>query len=290
MACGGNYTFCYLPEKNEWKRLPDTSSKKLNQKSEMIKFRDQLYIFPGTPELPERYDPVFNSWGTLRGIRLSQTKRVVVVGGQIYGININRRNGKSTIERYDVGLWSWQSILSSPEGCRQDACVVAAGNFLYVLGGTPLRDYGYVKKGERFDTVHNKWEEIADMQQERGPAFGVATQGKIFVAGGQKRTYNSSETCEVYDISTNEWQFIGNLNVSRFWGSMVCVNGTLYVLGGSRDRYEETFEYTVESFDPTMKKWIQRASIPVDQIPEEKKPSFKGSALKLPKGMLAKLN
>ena len=190
-----------------------------------------------------------------------------------------------------MGLWSWQSILSSPESCRQDACVVAAGNFLYVFGGTPLRDHGYVKKGERFDTVHNKWEEIADMQQERSCAFGVATQGKIFVAGGQGNGFlDSLETCEVYNISTNEWQLFGNLNVPRLWGSMVCVNGTLYVLGGSRNEYRQPSEYTVESYDPTMKKWTQRAAIPVDQIPEDKKPSFKGCALKLPKGMLAKLN
>ena len=98
VACGGNYTFCYLPEKNQWKGLSDTFSKNLNQKSEMIKFRDQLYIFPGTHELAERYDPVFNSWGTLRGINFSQTKRVAVVRGQIYAIDIDRPYGKSTIK------------------------------------------------------------------------------------------------------------------------------------------------------------------------------------------------
>ena len=255
----------------------------------MIKFRDQLYTFPGSKEA-ERYDPVFNSWGSLRDMHLSQTKRIAVVRGQIYGIDIDRRNGKSAIERYDVELCSWQSILSSPEGCREDACVVAAGNFLYVLGGTPFRNFWYVNKGERFDTVHNKWEQIADMQQERGRAFGVATQGKIFVAGGQRRSYDSPQTCEVYNISTNEWQLIGDLNVPRLWGSMVCVNGTLYVLGGSRFDYAEGFEYTVESYYATMEKWTQRASIPVDKIPEDEKPTFKGCALKIPKGMLAKLN
>ena len=290
VACGGKYAFCYLPEKNEWKRLSDTFAKNMNHKSEMIKFRDQLYIFPGSHEEAERYDPVFNSWGSLQDIRISQTKRVAVVRGQIYGIDIDRRNGKSTIERYDVELWSWQSIFSSTEGCREDACVIAAGNFLYVLGGRPLNGPGYAKKGERFDTVHNKWEEIADMQQGRSCAFGVATQGKIFVAGGLQRTYDHSATCEMYNISTNEWQLFGNLNVPRLWGSMVCVNGTLYVLGGSQNEYRQEFLYTVESYDPTMKKWTQRASIPVDQIPEDKKPSFKGCALKLPKGMLAKLN
>ena len=285
---GGEYTFCYLPEKDKWKSLPGGLSKNPNYKSEVIKFRDQLYIFPRTSyERAERYDPVFNSWVSLRDMHLSQTKRVAVVRGQIYGIDIDRRDGKSTIQRYDVELWSWQSILSSPErGCREDACVVAAGNFLYVLGGTPFRDHGYVKKGERFDTVHNKWEEIADMQQERGSAFGVATQGKIFVTGGWRKP----QTCEVYNISTNEWQFIGSLNVPPLWGSMVCVNGTLYVLGGSRTDYHEVFEYTVERYDATMEKWTCITSIPVDKIPEDKKPTFRGCALKIPKGMLAKLN
>ena len=124
------------------------------------------------------------------------------------------------------------------------------------------------------------------MRQERGCAFGVATQGKIFVAGGEGREKKQSNSCEVYTISTNEWQFIGSLYVPLLWGSMVCVNGTLFVLGGFQ-HYQ--YEYTIESYDPTVKKWIQRASIPVDKIPGDNKPSFKGCALKIPKVALDKL-
>ena len=32
--------------------------------------------------------------------------------------------------------------------------------------------------------MEKKWEEITDMQKARGGAFGVASQEKIFVAGG----------------------------------------------------------------------------------------------------------
>lgn len=67
----------------------------------------------------------------------------------------------------------------------------------------------HVSKAERCDTVKNKWEEIADMQQERGQFFGVAVQEKIFVAGGKDR--QNMKTCEVYNTSTNEWHFIGSL-------------------------------------------------------------------------------
>jgi len=74
--------------------------------------------------------------------------------------------------------------LSSHEGCRLWLCLVAAGNHLYVCGGRVEDDFAS-KTVERFDTVENKWEEIASMQQARGCAFGVgrvATEGKIFVA------------------------------------------------------------------------------------------------------------
>ena len=36
-----------------------------------------------------------------------------------------------------------------------------------------------VAKAERFDTVGNKWEVIANMQQKRGFAFGVSSEGKF---------------------------------------------------------------------------------------------------------------
>ena len=67
-------------------------------------------------------------------------------------------------------------------------------------------------------------------------AFGVATEGKIFVAGGMKNAGDFGkwlETCEMFNISTNEWQLIGSLKVPRVDGSMVCLEGTLYVLGGT---------------------------------------------------------
>ena len=289
VVCGGKYTFCYFPKKNKWKRLADGLSGNRDQCTQMIKFHDQLYTFTGDSNA-ERYDPVFDSWASLKSLTLSNTKLAAVVRGQIYAINVDIRAKKTTIERFDVGLRSWETVLLSDEGCRGNSCVVAAGNCLYVLGGQHPQEYGQdVATSERFETVQNKWEEITDMQQERECAFGVATQGKIFVAGGRGRWGEGLKTCEVYNISTNEWQFIGSLNVPRSWGSMVCVNGTLYVLGGSQGSFWD-FEYTVESYDPTVNEWTQKTAIPEDEIPEEEKPSWTGCALKLSKAVLDKLN
>ena len=300
VACGGEHNLCYLPEMDEWKFLANGSFRNTNHHTQMVVFRDQLFTFNGSYNT-HRYDPAFDAWSSFQRLNLSsESKRVAVIRGQIYAIDIEGEQRESTIERYNMGSTSWESVFTSLKGCRKDSCVVVAGDCLYFLGGKSeferrdgrrgfSRIVEFVTKAERFDTVHNKWEEIADMQQERSCAFGVATQGKIFVAGGQGTGNEQLNSCEVYTISTNRWQFIASLNVPRLWGSMVCVNGTLYVLGGSRNRYEGTFEYTVENYDPKVKKWTQRASIPVDKIPRDNRPSFKGCALKIPKVALAKL-
>ncbi|XP_078353480.1 kelch-like protein 24 [Oculina patagonica] len=285
VACGGKYTFCYLPEKDEWKRLPDGLSEK-NQKTQTMKFRDQLYTFPQYGKA-ERYDPVFNGWATLD--LSTNSAMVAVVRGEIYAIEVEIEDDTSTIKRYSVELCSWQTVLSSHEGCREEACVVAAGNCFYVLGGKPSQESKYVTKAERFDTVENKWEEIADMQQERGEAFGVATQGKIFVAGGRHSVGLWAmwlTTCEMYNVSTNEWQFIGSLNGGRLYGSMVCLNKKLYVLGGTRDSQSGL---SVECYDHTEDKWIDVTTIPVKVISNQSEDTFTCCVLKLSKGVLDKL-
>ena len=272
VACGGKYTFCYFPEKDEWKRLADGLSENRDYRTNMINYRDQLYTFHCGKA--ERYDPVLDGWSSFNSMPRSYGI-VTVVRGEIYAIKVDTYTKKSTIARYDVERCSWQTVLSSHEGCREDSCVVAAGNHLYVLGGK------YVEKAERFDVVENKWEEIADMQEKRVGAFGVASQVKIFVAGG-----GLSITCEMYNISTNEWQFIGSLNVNRSGGSMVCVKGTLYVLGGTKDYWRN--DLSVECYDPTEDKWIKKTTIPVRAISEENEDTFTGCALKLSKGVLDK--
>ena len=287
VACGGKYVYCYLPEKNEWKFMTyGACENQTDCSTQMIVFRDQLFTFEaGLSRRAERYDPVFDSWSTMQRFQLfSRSARVAVVRGQIYAIAVDRSTNKSTIERYSVGSCSWEKIFTCHEGCRDYSCVVAAGDCMYVLGGESSQRGGgdYIAKAERFDTVHNKWEEIADMQQERGYAFGVATQGKIFVAGRKGKGGKQLNSCEVYNISTNEWQFIRSLKIPRSWGSIMCVNGTLYVLGGLQS-------YTVESYDPRMNEWIQKTSIPEDKFYDDRKPSFKGCALKLSKGVLNKL-
>ena len=99
VACGGKYTLCYLPEKDEWKRLADGLTER-NHGTKMISYREQLYVFPSFSKA-ERYDPSFNGWSSL-DLSTAWSAKVAVVRGEIYAIEANTLSKKSTIERYDV--------------------------------------------------------------------------------------------------------------------------------------------------------------------------------------------
>ena len=283
LARGGKFTFCYLPEKNQWKRLPDGSTDR-NQKTQMLTFRDQLFTFDEFSKA-EKYDPVFNCWSMSDLIDvLAYSAIVTVVKGDMYSIEVNKPVGKSTIKRYNVELCTWQTVVESPQGCRNSSCAIASGSYLYLLGGFVPGNASYVSKAERFNIVETHWEEIADMQQGRGGAFGVASEEKIFVAGGLSEKRKVSKKCEMYNVSTNEWHFIGSLNTWRMYGSMVCLSGTLYVLGGTKNNRDRLL--SVECYDSTEDKWIEKTSIPVEGYAPGSKSTFTGCVMKLCKGVL----
>ena len=151
VARGGKYTFCYIPEKDTWKRLADGLSER-SPSTQMINYRDRLFAFSSAVKA-ERYDPVFDCWSTLDHLELptENPAKVTVIRGEIYSVEINTTSKKSTIKRFNVERCSWQTVLSSHEACRLGSCVVAAGNHLYVCGG--VLGGVFLAKAERFDTV-----------------------------------------------------------------------------------------------------------------------------------------
>ena len=294
VACEGEYAFCYLPQKDKWKRLP-TCNRSTKERwidfpsTHMIRFRDQLFMFRSIDQT-ERYDPVFNGWSSFPfGIYKDE---VTVIGEELFSIyepfsfGLESTTKTVSIEKFQVETCSWKELHSSSQCYRKDSCVIVSDNFLYLLGGTFPHTFQHVAKADRFDITEKKWEKITDMQQARGGAFGVASQEKIFIAGGTDEESTVSKTCEVYNVSTNEWQLIADLNVYRTHGSMVCLGGTLYVLGGF-DQTKKNPEHSVECYDK-QGKWIVKTTIPVKEDWKNKK-AFKGCVLKFSKGVLNKL-
>ena len=290
-------TYCYFPEKDEWKRLADGLSEDRDHTTQIIKLRDQLYSFPRRRYADtERYDPAFNSWTTLRLPLPNDTFSLAVVNGQIHamyrrlrqevdpgplGHYFDRRSrivAELVIKRYNVELCTWETLSSSQDSHYQnDSCIVSFGNCLYILGG------GCSNKASRFDTAESKWEEIASMPISESSPCGVATQEKIFVTSAR------GQRCEVYQVSTNEWHTIPSLNFTRVSSrSLVCLNETVYVLGVAEKNSSQPAEIVVNSYDPKLNKWIQKTSIPINKSSDEETYSFQCSTLKLSKGLLTK--
>ena len=282
---GGETTYCYLPEKDKWQRLADGLSEDRDHTTQLIKFRDQLYSFPRSRSAEtERYDPAFNSWTTLKLSPPFEKLSLAALNGKIHAIYRPYRSAP-VIKRYDIESCAWETVTSSQDfHYSDDSCVVALGNCLYVLGG------GYSDKAGKFDTAEGKWEEIASMQTRKSGAFGVATQGKIFVC-------DSFHGCEVYEVPTKEWQTIASLNNSYdrlknytpvHLRCVVCLNEIVYVVGTVRECYSSQPDemIVVKSYDPKLGKWIQKTSIPINKNSEIKKHSFHCSTLKIAKGLL----
>ena len=284
VARGGKHTFCYIPEEDLWKRLPD-GLKDINANlTQMIKFRDQLFTFTNDQN-SERYDPVFNVWSELN--LSTNSAKLAVLKGEIYAVEFDTKNRTTATKRYNLKQYVWETLDSYHRECRQGACVIAAGSHLYAFGGNNLR-FSNNGTAERFDTVENEWERIADMLEERSDAFGVASQEKIFVAGGNS-SRERLETCQMYNTLTNEWQLVANLNFPRYYGSMVCLNGKLYVLGGKNGQCWHSGELRVECFDPANDQWIHKTTIPAENMELRNNNSFIGSVLKLSRELLDKL-
>ena len=292
---GGKKTYCYFPEKDEWKRLADGLSEDRNHTTQIIKFRDQLYSFPRRRNAEtERYDPAFNSWTTLRLPLPNDTFSLAVVNGQIHAMYRRLRQevdpgpyfrrrcrivAELVIKRHNVELCTWETLSSSQDSHYQnDSCIVAFGNCLYILGG------GCSNKASRFDTAESKWEEIASMPISESSPCGVATQEKIFVTSAR------GQQCEVYQVSTDEWHTIPSLNFTRpvVSLSLVCLNETVYVVGVAEKNLSQPAEIVVNSYDLKLNKWIQKTSIPINKSSDEETYSFQCSTLKLSKGLLTK--
>ena len=150
---------------------------------------------------------------------------------------------KSFISKYIFELNKWE-IVSSEIPFHYGACAVATDNYLYVLGGYLVERCSLIRTpttaARRLNIVKKTWEFIAEMNAPRSNACGIATHGKILIAGGITNAHDvaggviksssvlknseiaRTKTCEIYNADNNEWQLIASLNAPRSRGNMEC--------------------------------------------------------------------
>ena len=105
VACGGDKSFCYFPEKDQWKRLPGGRS---TGHTQMTRHRDKLFRFLRVGSV-ERYDPVFNVWSELE-LR-ENVSRVAIVRGEMYALELNTSEQQTIVKIYNLERCAWKTLL-----------------------------------------------------------------------------------------------------------------------------------------------------------------------------------
>lgn len=288
VACGLQKPFdcfCYLPENNEWYRLPRAKGRA----HYVVSYRGQLFIiYEDNINKSQCYDSDMNHWSPAPWAMMGESKldqmvtsgkwfqAVLVVGNEICFIVQNSME-RSELWKYNLETNSVSPPIPWEEGRHTDPTVIAIDKDIYTIGGlkdveSNSRPMTAVSDAARYNTVENKWGKIAPIQVGRYEACGLGTNEKIFIAGGisdNGKKIQRLRSCEVYDISTDEWQFMSDLKFARFHSNMVSANGTLYVLGGSvYDDFIDSFPITCvgECYYPKKTEWSETIVIPVDKM------------------------
>lgn len=297
VVCAEMYVLCYFPRENRWCELASNITTHLRE-CEMASCGGKLYFFhliQLARDLYEmsvlRYDSLSNCWDSLPYKEDRYLKQIFARNDrEIYALvteaccecenlsciccrairgeppNSRRKKLMSHLTKYIPESNSWVDVASFDFGLREGICVVTKGNVIYFIGGGVLmqRMDKSLRDTERYDLATNRWDKVADIQEDRMFACGAACHDKIFVVGGINRQGGMvTKTCEVYDEHTNEWHFIASL-ISRpaVLSSIVCVDDKLYIVGGCCD-LDGNQTGKLQCYDPLVNEWTEDIQIPV---------------------------
>ena len=145
-------------------------------------------------------------------------------------------------EKYSPVTNSWSKVADMCDD-REDYCVCAMANKIYVVGGCYNSNNNYIETNSCmvFDIDAKNWNEIAGMNQARRNAACVVFEEKVVVSGGDIWTENIEEdgllnTVESYDYIADTWSSMPNMYSRIKDHSLVVVKNKLFVIG--RKKFE----------------------------------------------------
>ena len=205
------------------------------------------------------YDPRQDSWRALAPMPSKRGAAVAAaVNGRIYVIGgagnhpgssetyIARTPGKpslhravDTVEEYDPATNAWRARNPMPTA-RNHAAIGAVNGKIYVIGGRV--GSAFMSTGsntdivEEYDPATDQWGAIkAPMPTPRsGFAWGVH-RGRIYVAGGEVRTYQyhgAHKAVEAYDPAADRWTILPPLVVQRHGVAGGVIGNRLHAVSG----------------------------------------------------------
>jgi N-acetylneuraminic acid mutarotase len=180
------------------------------------------------------------------------------LGGRIYaagGMVGETGRPLDTLQRYDPGTDTWETLPRAPDPVRA-AAAAALNGVLYVIGGTtPEGNTGAV---HAYDVAAGTWEERAPLPEPRFNHAAVALGGRIYVLGGFADGQEHDDVF-VYDPAADAWEEGEPLPAPNHAFGAVDFRGELWMIGGRRG--EEVLD-DVWILDPKEGGWRQGPGMP----------------------------
>ncbi|MCG9134306.1 sigma-70 family RNA polymerase sigma factor [Candidatus Poribacteria bacterium] len=231
----------------------------------------------------EMYDPETDTWEQKANMPTARSGvSVSVVDGKIYAIGgtnlktIQVPRGYSseseelaTVEMYDPVTDTWTQKADMPIPKKTMTCVV--NGKIYAIGGwLTTNEKPHLETVEVYDPATDTWTTAENMNCARCSAAIGVVNGKIYAIGGlgsppiQEQSDLYLSNVEVFNPKTNQWQEGTEMPAPKALHTASVIDGKIYVIGGY---FKEDMEFkklaTIEIYDPTTDRWIQKPDMPI---------------------------
>lgn len=197
------------------------------------------------------YNPRTNRWARLpKSSRPRAAHALAVVGRRLYAFGgANDQGEMRSMEAYDFKRRRWTPSPPMKGPPRDHMTGVAAGGFLYALGGRDLTaGPGNFTTAERYDPERRRWQRLPPMRKARG---GIASArlsgGRVVVFGGEESAGTIREV-ELYDPKRRRWRSLPDMRTPRHGLGGVSLDDRVYAIqGGPRPAFH--FSGAIEFLD-----------------------------------------
>ncbi|XP_071959095.1 kelch-like protein 12 isoform X2 [Antedon mediterranea] len=207
----------------------------------------------------EYYENISNSWKLLtplqeprNGCQAAMINNMLLVAG---GLN---NDYLKSVEMYKVDRETW-CYVQPMNFHRGFFAVDVIGGMVYAAGGTGGQPgcNDYLSTVERYDSGHDKWTALPEMNEARGNLSCAVLNRCFYAIGGFNGHF--LKTVERLDPRTNRWVSVASLRNYRSSSTSAILDGTIYTIGGFDSRH---VVYTVEKYDPVADCWLKCDALP----------------------------
>ena len=193
------------------------------------------YNAAGPSSRVDIYNLTTNTWSTGE-LSIARYDIVTAVSGDkvLFAGGYYSNGTSARVDIYNLTTQSW-SVAELSEA-RFDMAVAVLGNKVFFGGGifigsnpNPLVPSSRV---DIYDAVSNVWS-TATLSEARGGIAAVATENKIYFAGGYVADNSGlpSNKIDIYDVTTGTWS-TSALNIARAFFAGIYHNSKIYWAGG----------------------------------------------------------